>query len=124
MIKSKNNTSKPLITQLWFERAEKVVKQLQYTVRLIEFFDYVAIISHRFANEYIPQLKSIKGEHFGNAAKVIKEMKSFLEVNSVQQVDYDYFNYKHESTYSYFIVRKTTINNVIYRKTSNKKLKN
>lgn len=106
MIKSKTGgTSKSLITQLWFERAEKIVKQLQYTLKLIEFFDYVSVISHRFQNEYIPSLKSKKGEQYSEAPKLVKEMRSFIEVNSVQQVDYDYFSYKNEATYSYFIVR-------------------
>lgn len=106
MIKSKTGgSSKSLITQLWFERAEKIVKQLQYTLKLIEFFDYVSVISHRFQTEYLPSLKSKKGEQYSEAPKLVKEMRSFIEVNSVQQVDYDYFSYKNEATYSYFIVR-------------------
>jgi hypothetical protein len=55
MIKSKNQKQpNALITQLWFERAEKVMKQLDHLGRLIEFFTYVAQISFRFTKDYIP----------------------------------------------------------------------
>lgn len=121
MIKSKNNANKPLITQLWFERTDKVLQQLQYTLKLLDFFDYAAVISHRFKHEYIPSLKNQQQLTSIGSSKLIKEMKAFIEVNYVQQMEYDYFNYKNESTYSYFIVRTDKDNT--YRKTLNKKHK-
>lgn len=49
MIRSKNQSS--LLQQLWFERAQKVLSCLDHMRRLVEFFSYIALVSHRFHHE-------------------------------------------------------------------------
>lgn len=105
MIKSKNVKNTSLITQLWFERAEKVINQLEHVYKLMEFFSYASLISFRFTNDYIPVLKEEKDK----AKKIrknelIKEMRAFLELYSAYQLEYDYFSYKNQTTFSFFIV--------------------
>ena len=105
MIKSKNVKNTSLITQLWFERAEKVINQLEHVYKLMEFFSYASLISFRFTNDYIPALKEEKDK----AKKIrknelIKEMRAFLELYSTYQLEYDYFSYKNQTTFSFFIV--------------------
>ena len=53
LIKSKTQSSS-LITQLWFERAQKVMNSIEHVSKLLEFISYSGMISHRFNNEYIP----------------------------------------------------------------------
>ena len=48
MINSKKNTPK-LITQMWIDRAEKIVKQLEHMNKLLEFLTYASLISFRIA---------------------------------------------------------------------------
>lgn len=52
MIRSKNQSS--LLQRLWFERAQKVLSCLDHMRRLLEFFSYVALVSHRFHHEIEP----------------------------------------------------------------------
>ena len=105
LIKSKSQKPNALLTQLWFERAEKVMKQLDHLGRLLEFFSYVAQISFRFYREYVPQLK----EETDKKAKLkktqlIKDMRQFLELYQTYQPDYDYFDHKHSQTFFLFQV--------------------
>ncbi len=54
----------------------------------------MALISHRFSVDYVPQLGS---------QALVKELKGFVELYSAYQLDYDYFDYKHSPTFSLFI---------------------
>jgi hypothetical protein len=63
--------------------------------RLLDFFSYVALISHRFTHDYLPLL--------GSNQNLIREIKALLELYSSYQLDYDYFDYKHGSTFSLFV---------------------
>lgn len=47
---------KPLLAQMWFERAQKINNQLDHLLSIAEFFDYAAIISDRFNSQYKPTL--------------------------------------------------------------------
>lgn len=60
------------------------MNQLDHMLKLIDFFDYMAIISHRINNEYIPQLIDLKTNKQSkiNQSKLIKEMKSLIELYS------------------------------------------
>lgn len=80
-----------LITQMWVERAEKVLRQLQHMSKLLEFLGYVALTSHRFVKEYCPQLKSNPAEAKKEdkllnkllrlrKQEVLKEIKQMLEL--------------------------------------------
>jgi hypothetical protein len=40
---------------LWFERAQKVLDALDHMRKLLEFFSYVALISHRIQHEFEPE---------------------------------------------------------------------
>jgi len=44
------------MTTLWFERAQKVLNSLDHLYKLLEFFSYVSLLSHRFTNDYLPLL--------------------------------------------------------------------
>ena len=103
LIRARNAASKPLIQLLWFERAEKVVQQLQHVLKLIEFFNYASVVSNRIYKEYIPMLKKEKRND------LIRECKSLTELYSTYQLDYDYFSYKNSQTFSLFMVRLMVI---------------
>lgn len=45
---------------MWFERAEKILAQLEHMNKLLEFFNYASLIAYRFTKEYIPDLKEEK----------------------------------------------------------------
>jgi hypothetical protein len=72
--------------------------------KVIEFVEYVALISHRFYNEYIPQLEKEKKLNL-EFAKMIKEINGMMELYSCYQLDYDYYDHKSSSTFSLFIVK-------------------
>ena len=79
--------------------------------KLLDFLGYVAVISHRFVREYTPQLKPLvqdkKEDKLLRLRKneVLKEMKQILELYQAYQVEYDYFDHKNLTAFSYFIVR-------------------
>ncbi len=99
MIKSKNQTAgSALITQLWFDRANKVLASLDHTSRLLDFFGYIALISYRFTQDYPPLLKNA-----GASNALSREMKALLELYSSYQLNYDYYDYKNGSTFSLFV---------------------
>jgi 3-dehydroquinate dehydratase len=91
---------------LWFERAEKVLKQLDHLALLIEFLEYVATISHRFHQEYIPMLKD-SSEGGVRKVKLIKEMRAMMELYSAYQIDYDYFDHNNKEKFSLFKVNSS-----------------
>ena len=76
LIKQRNTKNKSLLTQLWFERAEKILAQLRHLHTLFDFFDFVAMTAHRFTHEYT----------------TTREMKGLCELYSSYQLDYDYFD--------------------------------
>ena len=73
MIKSKN--SKNFIQQLWFERAEKVMKNLHHFSLLLDSFKYMGEIAYKFTFDTVPSLK-----------KSFKEEK----IEKLKQKKYDY----------------------------------
>eukprot|EP00347_Sterkiella_histriomuscorum_P015094 403358341 len=108
MINSKKNTPK-LITQMWIDRAEKIVKQLEHMNKLLEFLTYASLISFRIAQEYIPGLREEK-DKLQKLRKndLVREMKQFLELYQTYQTEYDYFDHKNQATFSYFIEKFET----------------
>lgn len=48
MMQSRTKGSKPLVQMLWFERAEKILKQVEHTFSVMEFLEYVTLIANRF----------------------------------------------------------------------------
>ena len=64
--------------------------------RLLEFFSYVALLSHRFTNDYLPLLQETKSPQ---SSVLIRELKGMLELYSTYQPDYDYFDYKNGPTF-------------------------
>ena len=90
MIKNKTQGSS-LATQLWFERAKKVLAQLEHMLRILEFVSYASLISHRFHNEYKPE-----------NPQVAREMRGFTELYSTYQMEYDYFDYKNQGMLQVF----------------------
>eukprot|EP00350_Pseudokeronopsis_sp_OXSARD2_P004398 CAMPEP_0170546600 /NCGR_PEP_ID=MMETSP0211-20121228/4952_1 /TAXON_ID=311385 /ORGANISM="Pseudokeronopsis sp., Strain OXSARD2" /LENGTH=139 /DNA_ID=CAMNT_0010851151 /DNA_START=1278 /DNA_END=1697 /DNA_ORIENTATION=+ len=103
LIKQRNKASKPLIQYLWFERAEKVIKQLDHLMMLSEFLDYAALISSRFHNEYIPLLKEKSASNVSKQRLTLaREMKGFLELYSTYQIEYNYFNHLNLERFTLF----------------------
>ena len=60
--------------------------------RLLEFFSYVALMSHRFHHEIAAQDVQVK-----------RDMKAFTELYSTYQLEYDYYDYKNQMTFTLFI---------------------
>lgn len=88
VLKNKNSKIAPLIARLWFERAEKVMNQLDHLAMLLDFFEYMAIIADRFENEYRMQLEN-KGDY-----GLSKELHAFCELYQTYQPDYDAYDHK------------------------------
>jgi hypothetical protein len=67
----------------------------------------MAVIGHRFINEYIPMLDQKTNTKLKslNRSKLIKELKSFVELYSTYQPEYDYYDYRNSHTFALFIVR-------------------
>ncbi len=91
---------------MWFERAEKVISQVEHVIKLLEFFSYIALITFRFSKEYIPSLREEKDKlQKLRKNELIREMKQFLELYQTYQPEYEYFEYKNSMTFGFFIVR-------------------
>ena len=59
MIKSR--TQKTLVQQMWFERAEKTLRQVNHFGMLIEQLEYMGEVANRLTCDSIPNIKkSIK----------------------------------------------------------------
>jgi hypothetical protein len=96
LIQSKSMKSKPLMQQLWFERAEKVVKQLAYLLSLIEFLEEVALTSHRFSELVV----TLKEEKTVEANSLANKVMAFLEGYEIgKPLHYDHYDYKHALTF-------------------------
>ncbi|CDW80534.1 UNKNOWN [Stylonychia lemnae] len=110
MIKSKSqNNQSRLVTQMWFERAQKILNQLEHLQKLFEFFSYSSLIANRIAQEYVPELRNEKDKFLRlKKNEFIKELKQFLELYSAYQLEYDYFDHKNITTFSYFIEKFET----------------
>lgn len=85
-----------MLTTLWFERAQKVLSTLDHLYKLLEFLSYVALISHRFTNDYLVMLAESKSPQ---AVQVSRELKGMLELYSTYQLEYDYYDYKNGHTF-------------------------
>lgn len=74
--------------------------------KLMDFLSYASLISYRFKKEYIPTLKEEK-DKLQKLRKndLIREMQQMLELYQAYQLEYDYFDHKNQTTFSYFIVR-------------------
>ena len=80
LIKSKNTS---FANQLWFQRAEKVKKQLDYMQLIFDFLSYASLISNRFTQDYIPQLKPEQDKSLKiKKNELIKEMRGMIELYS------------------------------------------
>ena len=80
---------------MWFQRAEKVRKQLDYMQLIFDFLSYAALIANRFMQDYVPQLKNEKDKAIKiKKNELIKEMRGMIELYSSYQLDYDCFDYK------------------------------
>ena len=68
---------KPLLAQMWFERAQKINNQLDHLLSIAEFFDYAAIIANRFSSQYMPTLQQMEK---AGANKLYADLTNFLKV--------------------------------------------
>jgi hypothetical protein len=84
------------LTTLWFERAQKVLSSLDHLYKLLEFLSYIALLSHRFTNDYLVMLADSKSIQSIQASQ---ELKGMLELYSTYQLDYDYYDYKNGHTF-------------------------
>lgn len=74
-------------------------------LKIFDFLSYSSMISYRFTQDYIPALKEEKDKLLKlKKNALIKEMRSLIELYSTYQLDYDYFDYKNQTTFSFFIV--------------------
>lgn len=86
------------------------MQQLDHTLKLLDFFSYVALIAYKFVNDYIPMLKEEKDKSLKlRKSDLAKEMRGMLELYSTYQIDYDYFDYKTYEKFSLFIVSLLSI---------------
>jgi len=91
---------------MWFQRAEKVSRQLDYMQYLLDFLSYAAMVSNRFVHEYIPQLKNEKDKSKRlRKNEIVKEMRGLIELYSAYQLDYDCFDHKTQPQFALFVVR-------------------
>lgn len=88
------------MTTLWFERAQKVLSCLDHLYKLLDFFSYVSLISHRFTNDYLEMLTERKSPQ---AYQLCRDLKGMLELYSTYQLEYDYFDFKNGHTFGLFV---------------------
>ena len=48
--------AKSVLSQLWFSRAEKILKQVDYLMNVLEFIEYASVVAHRITHEYMVTL--------------------------------------------------------------------
>ena len=81
---------KPLLAQMWFDRAQKINNQLDHLLSLLEFFDYAAIISNRYSSQYLPTLQELETP---SANKLYSDLTNFIAVyETYQSSDYDIYD--------------------------------
>jgi hypothetical protein len=83
MIKSRTK-GKGLLQQMWFERAEKTLRQVNHFGMLIEQFEYMGEVTNRLVTDSIPSLKkSIKeapDQSRPQKNQIVQDIRKFVEL--------------------------------------------
>ena len=90
--------AKSVLSQLWFARAEKILKQVDYLMNVLEFIEYASVVTHRVTNEYMVTLQTDqKVSSHAYSQQLHFEMKQSLELYQTYQLDYDLFDHLNRS---------------------------
>jgi len=60
---------------MWYERAQKINKQLEHLMSLVDFFEFAAVLADRLAKQHVPKLKKIVTPE---SQAMIGDIKRFL----------------------------------------------
>lgn len=82
------------LSPMWFERAERIMKEIEHTDQVLEFFNFMAKTSQQYMVEYN---RALRKEGSEKADKLREKLLKFIDDYSKYELNYDIFYYENDS---------------------------